>query len=84
MSKLQTIVRLSPLPKATLPRSSASQIWDQFSVSAVDGLDCCPVHLSGQNWEILQVTTKIQSVAITLKLLKNKSDRSVKGKYKLN
>ena len=44
MSKLQTSVRLSPLPKATLMRSAASQIWNQFSVSAVHGLDNCLVH----------------------------------------
>ena len=84
MSKLQTSVRLSPLPKATVMRSAASQVWNQFSVSAVHGLQYCPVHLLGQNWEILQVTTKIQSVGTTLKLLKPKSDHLVKGKYKLS
>lgn len=49
MSKLQTSVRLSPLPKATLMRSAASQVWSRCPISAVHGLHYCPVRLLGQN-----------------------------------
>lgn len=49
MSKMQVIVRLSELPKATLIRSAGTQIWNQFFGSTVHGLGYATIPLLGKN-----------------------------------